>query len=77
MSNGSPEPFEDRVRKRMSAVESVSIAYVLLCGAGGTASLFVDVPFVSRENLPLLTVAGVLFIVAVGVLVRGWNGRQS
>ena len=77
MSNGSPEPFEDRMRKRMSAVEIVSIVHVLLCVAGGTASLFVDVPFVSRENLPLLALAGVLFIVAVAVLVRGWTGRKS
>ncbi len=77
MSNGTPEPFEDKMRKRMSALEIVSIVYVLLCVAGGTASLFVDVPFVSRENLPLLALPGVLFIVAVAVLVREWGGRKS
>ena len=77
MSNGTPEPFEDKFRKRMSAREIVSIVYLLLCVAGGTASLFVDVPFVSRESLPLLALAGVLFLVAMAVLVREWRGRKS
>ena len=66
-----PEPFEDKPRERITVLGIVSVVHVLLCVAIGTASLLVYVPS------DILALAGVLFIVAVAVLVWDLSRRKS
>ena len=70
MSNGTPQPFEDRV-PRMSQLPIVfASTYVVLYGAAWIAIRYVDLPFLSQD-LWQVYVGDLLLVFSLGVLVVG------
>lgn len=66
MSNGTPEPFEDRARP-LGFLTTVAIVYVFLWGCLAVASLLFDLHGVSGSNwvyLSLLFLLAAVFRIA-------------
>ncbi len=74
MSNGIPEPFEERSRRPLRPLPLVAGAYVVLWLSGVIASFFVNVPLVCRGDAWFLVGSMLLVAGALGVL---WSSRAA
>ena len=76
MSDGVPEPFEDRGNP-LRLLTGLAIAYVVLWGGAAILSPFIDVPWVDWE-MGWLTWASVLgLVIAVGLIAKGAFDREK
>ena len=71
MSNGIPEPFEERSRQPLHPLSIVAGSYTVLWGATAIASLFVDLPLLALNKsgwpffVSLVVLAASLIVLAM------------
>ncbi len=70
MSNGVPEPFEDRTRRPLARPVLVAITYVVLWGTGAVASIWVDFPALFEVGWALY-ISILLLVISLIVIVKG------
>ena len=70
MSNGTPQPFEDRAQRMSRLPIVLASTYVVLAGAAWIASRYFDLPFLDRGSWQVY-VGALLLVISLGVLGVG------
>ncbi len=76
MSNGAPEPFEDK-GKPLGSLIVLASAYVLLWGGAAILSPFIDVPWVDWEMGWPMWASVLGLVIAVGLIAKGAFDREK